>query len=166
MPPALDTSRPGWRFVFTGVLVLAMVAATQMPAGLGILAPFMRDDLGISRTQIGVLITTAVVAGADMIFVANFGYADGLGGDPWFGWDAGGGIYVDTAAATIKHNRITDNSADSYFGGGMYLNNSDSFVIDNIISYNFADTGGGVGIWFSDAVLERNLISSNSGMGV
>ncbi len=64
MPPALDTSRPGWRFVFTGVLVLAMVAATQMPAGLGILAPFMRDDLGISRTQIGVLITTAVVAGA------------------------------------------------------------------------------------------------------
>lgn len=64
MPPAPDISRPGWRFVFTGVLVLAMVAATQMPAGLGILAPFMRDDLGISRTQIGVLITTAVVAGA------------------------------------------------------------------------------------------------------
>jgi predicted MFS family arabinose efflux permease len=61
---ALDTSRPRWRFAFTGVLALGMVAATQMPAGLGILAPFIRDDLGVSRTQIGTLITTLLVLAA------------------------------------------------------------------------------------------------------
>ncbi|MEE8497410.1 MAG: MFS transporter [Acidimicrobiia bacterium] len=64
MPPTPDQSRRSWRFGFTAILVLAMVAATQMPAGLGILAPFMRDDLGVSRTQIGILITTAVLVAA------------------------------------------------------------------------------------------------------
>ena len=64
MPPTPDTSRRSWRFGFTGILVLAMVAATQMPAGLGILAPFMRDDLGVSRTQIGILITTTILVSA------------------------------------------------------------------------------------------------------
>ena len=62
--PTPDTSRRSWRFGFTGILVLAMVAATQMPAGLGILAPFMRDDLGVSRTQIGILITTTILVSA------------------------------------------------------------------------------------------------------
>ncbi len=64
MPPTPDQSRRSWRFGFTAVLVLAMVAATQMPAGLGILAPFMRDDLGVSRTQIGILITTTILGSA------------------------------------------------------------------------------------------------------
>lgn len=35
-----------------------------MPAALGILAPFMRDDLGVSRAQIGGLITTATIGAA------------------------------------------------------------------------------------------------------
>jgi predicted MFS family arabinose efflux permease len=64
MPPAPDTSRTPWRFVFGSVLVLAMVAATQISAGLGIVASFVRDDLGISRTQVGALITTTIIVGA------------------------------------------------------------------------------------------------------
>jgi predicted MFS family arabinose efflux permease len=64
MPPAPDTSRTPWRFVFGGVLVLAMVSSTQIPAGIGIVASFVRDDLGISRTQIGALITTTIIVGA------------------------------------------------------------------------------------------------------
>lgn len=50
--------------MFGGILVLAMVAATQIPAGLGIVASFIRDDLGISRTQVGALITTAIIVAA------------------------------------------------------------------------------------------------------
>lgn len=61
------------------MLVLAMVAATQMPAGLGILAPFMRDDLGVSRTQIGLLITTSVL-GAAVISPLMGRVVDVLGG--------------------------------------------------------------------------------------
>ncbi len=64
MPPTPDTSRPGWRFVFTGVLLVAMTAATLAPVSLGILAPFMRDDLGISRAQIGGLIAMNILTGA------------------------------------------------------------------------------------------------------
>jgi predicted MFS family arabinose efflux permease len=79
MPPTPDTSRPSWRFVFGGVLVLAMVTATQIPAGLGIVATFVRDDLGITRTQIGALITTTIIVGAVLSPLAGR-IADLLGG--------------------------------------------------------------------------------------
>jgi len=79
MPPTPDRLRRSWRWGFTGLLVLAMVAATQMPAGLGILAPFMRDDLGVSRTQIGILITTSVL-GAAVISPLMGRVVDDLGG--------------------------------------------------------------------------------------
>jgi predicted MFS family arabinose efflux permease len=79
MTPAPDTSRLSWRFVFAGLLAAAMAAATQMPAGLGIVAPFMRDDLGVSRTQIGALITTATL-GAALISPLTGRATDALGG--------------------------------------------------------------------------------------
>lgn len=74
-----DTARRSWRFAFTGVLVLAMVSATQMPMGLGILASFMRSDLEVSRTQIGSLITVTIVLGA-LLSPAAGRVADRLGG--------------------------------------------------------------------------------------
>lgn len=79
MPATRDTSTTRWRFTFGGVLVIAMAAATLMPAGLGILAPFLRDDLGISRTQIGVLITTVTI-GAALISPLAGRVTDALGG--------------------------------------------------------------------------------------
>jgi predicted MFS family arabinose efflux permease len=56
-----------------------MAAATLMPAGLGILAPYMRDDLGVSRTQIGMLITTVTI-GAALISPLAGRITDILGG--------------------------------------------------------------------------------------
>lgn len=64
MSPSPDTSSRGWRFVFGGLLVLAMAAATQIPAGLGVVATFVRDDLDVTRTQIGALITTTIIVAA------------------------------------------------------------------------------------------------------
>lgn len=67
------------RVGFGSVLLLAMAAATLMPIALGILAPYMRDDLGISRTQIGVLITTVTI-GAALTSPATGRVTDRLGG--------------------------------------------------------------------------------------
>ena len=52
------------RGAFVGVLVSAMASATFMPAGLGIVASSIIDDLGISRAQLGGLITATVVVAA------------------------------------------------------------------------------------------------------
>jgi predicted MFS family arabinose efflux permease len=73
------TQRARWRFGFGTLLVLTMASSTLMPVGLGILAPFMRDDLGVSRTQIGVLITT-VTLGAAMLSPLSGRVTDALGG--------------------------------------------------------------------------------------
>ncbi len=56
-----------------------MASATQMPFGLGVLAPFMRDDLGVSRTQIGILISAVVFVAAVLSPFAG-SVADVLGG--------------------------------------------------------------------------------------
>lgn len=94
------------------------------------------------------------------------GNANGLGGDPWFGHGAGGGIYIITATATISNNQISNNNASSYFGGGIYLNKSQSLIIGNTINNNSAGDGGGVGIWFGNNSLVSNHISNNSNSGI
>jgi len=79
MLSAPDSARPSGRIIFPGVLLLGMTAATLMPGGLGILAPFMRDDLGLSRTRIGFLISTVLFLGA--VVAPRAGRAtDALGG--------------------------------------------------------------------------------------
>lgn len=74
-----DTTHRGWRFVFAGILVSAMVSATLLPGSLGIISPFLRDDLGISRTQVGALITVTIIVAA-IGSPAMGSAADGLGG--------------------------------------------------------------------------------------
>ena len=74
--------------------------------------------------------------------------ADGLGGSQ-FDFDAGGGIYVVEATATISDNIISQNVArqgdnDAGYGGGIHLLNSDSRVLNNVIQQNDATTGGGM----------------------
>ncbi len=53
----------GWRIAFTGLLVLAMAAATFPMVSFGILATFIIDDLGVTRAEVGALIgATSVLA--------------------------------------------------------------------------------------------------------
>jgi fibronectin-binding autotransporter adhesin len=93
------------------------------------------------------------------------GDAAGLGGVPW-GWNAGGGVYVVTATATISDNWIYDNTAGGEFsqGGGVYLGSSDSTVSSNIIFDNTAGWGGGIHVnwWLTPATLSHNTILSNT----
>jgi hypothetical protein len=91
------------------------------------------------------------------------GDALGLGGDV-SDKDAGGGLYVITATATIRDNHVVSNTA--LIGGGMYFQNSDgTSLIDNLISDNNTPqwgSGGGLYLYNSARVtLTGNTISDN-----
>jgi uncharacterized repeat protein (TIGR01451 family) len=111
------------------------------------------------------------------------GNATGLGGLSW--GDAGGGVYIRTATATIRNsqvfsntaqyggglflwssgvlsgNTVTSNTAD-FTGGGLFLHYSDAALIGNIVISNTVGfRGGGMQLYYSDATLSRNTISDN-----
>ncbi|MBN1976768.1 MAG: right-handed parallel beta-helix repeat-containing protein [Anaerolineae bacterium] len=93
------------------------------------------------------------------------GDATGLGGG-WGNRDAGGGVYIFTATATLDTNTVFSNVA--YDGGGLYLVNSAATLVDNLITENTADGGGGTGgsggglyLHASDATLSDNTIYVN-----
>ena len=87
------------------------------------------------------------------------GDATGLGGG-WGSRDAGGGVFIFTATATLDTNTITLNKA--YDGAGLYLRNSDATLVDSLITENTADgSGGGLYLHASDATLSENTIYVN-----
>jgi hypothetical protein len=96
------------------------------------------------------------------------GDAAGLGGLPWTG-DAGGGVYVYTATATISNCVVYSNTAsttDRGFGGGVLLLESPATLSDNWIISNTASTanygeGGGLFLRESDATLSGNTVQGN-----
>ena len=91
------------------------------------------------------------------------GDAAGLGGGPW-GNDAGGGVYVVTATATISNNRVFSNTAVR--GGGLYLGASDATLSGNTVTDNTAYVrGGGLYLWYSDATLSGNTVTDNTADG-
>jgi len=93
------------------------------------------------------------------------GDAAGLGGTPW-GGDAGGGVYVFTAAAAINNNRVFSNTAD--FGGGLLLYHSAATVSGSTIMSNTtsgAGGGGGLCLYGGDATLIANIVMSNTAYG-
>jgi len=94
------------------------------------------------------------------------GNAAGLGGHPFLTSDAGGGVCIYTATATLRGCQITDNEAVS--GGGVYLYNSQATLTGNTVSTNTATNayyefygGGGIYLYQSDATLTNNILSGN-----
>ena len=94
------------------------------------------------------------------------GNATGLEGGP-LGSDAGGGVYVITAAVTFSNNRVFSNIASSIitpstFGGGLYLSHGSVALYANDVTSNTAAFGGG--LYFGDSsgvLLVTNIISGN-----
>lgn len=91
----------------------------------------------------------------------NGGDATGLGG-VFVNNDAGGGVYILNAPATIKATEITGNRAS--YGGGVFLSRSPARLDANTISGNNAQhSGGGIYLYDSDgAVLQDNQVLSNT----
>ncbi len=77
--------------------------------------------------------------------------------------DAGGGVYVISATATLSHNQIISNTA--YSGGGVYLLYSNAILDSNAIISNTGGSGGGGGlkmIYSDNAVLRNNFVATNT----
>jgi hypothetical protein len=97
------------------------------------------------------------------------GDATGLGGDI-AGYDAGGGVYVYSATATISGCVIHSNTAstgDEGFGGGLCFVHSDASLIGSTVTSNTASTddyghGGGLHVWGGEAVLRDNAVVGNT----
>jgi hypothetical protein len=92
------------------------------------------------------------------------GDAAGLGGYPVID-DAGGGLYVISATATISHNEVFENAAD--WGGGLFLLFDDHTAVSSntIVSNTARWNGGGLSARSSYATLADNLIAHNAATG-
>ncbi len=97
------------------------------------------------------------------------GDASDLGGT--LSTDAGGGIYVVTAAAMVEQCLIYGNIAGTTkwggAGGGLYLASSATTIRDNTIRDNTAATagegfGGGLSLYDSQATVSNNEIHDNT----
>ncbi|MBN1640702.1 MAG: right-handed parallel beta-helix repeat-containing protein, partial [Anaerolineae bacterium] len=92
------------------------------------------------------------------------GDATGMGGwpNPWIGGeeDAGGGIYVITATATIRDSEILSSTA---MHDGLFLIYSDSLVEGNLVAGNHT---GGVQLYSSAATIRGNIFRDNQGTGL
>ena len=89
------------------------------------------------------------------------GDAAGLGGE-WSADDAGAGVYVISATATISNNWVFENTAD--WGGGLYLLYSDDATLsgNTVISNTARWNGGGLCLRYSHATLSGNTVTANT----
>jgi hypothetical protein len=92
---------------------------------------------------------------------AGLGGATGPTGQPF---DAGGGVYVISATATISNCWVFSNSAPA--GGGLFLYFSDATVSANTVASNSAGfAGGGLCALAGNAALNDNTFTSNTAAG-
>jgi hypothetical protein len=86
----------------------------------------------------------------------------GAGGSP--GGDAGGGLYVISASATISANWLFGNVAQ--YGGGGYAFYSAANLRNNQVYSNTALFGAGLFLYGSDARLRGNVVTSNTASSI
>jgi hypothetical protein len=119
----------------------------------------------------GIAISGAISPAVEGLTITG-GDATGLGGLQWTfdGNDSGGGIYVQTAAATISNCVISGNvgsTAPDGLAGGIAIRSAAVSVVNSQIVANAATTdqlgmGGGIVVWHSDDVrLQNNLVQGN-----
>jgi hypothetical protein len=92
------------------------------------------------------------------------GNAAELGGVSKGRGDAGGGVFIISATATIRKNLLIANTADE--GGGLYLVFSNATLSDNTVNTNTAyHDGAGAKLELSVATLTDNTVSFNTSRG-
>jgi len=88
------------------------------------------------------------------------GDATGLAGDPAFGLDVGGGVYVYRAAPTLRDNHVFSNTAQR--GGGVFLyQDSASLDSNQVLSNTVSANGGGLYGYGSGMTLASCAVSAN-----
>jgi hypothetical protein len=127
--------------------------------------PTILDAQGLGRVLVVSGTITPTIEGLRF----TGGGATGLGGTP-AGRDAGGGVYIYQAAATISGCVVYSNTATTAgwgYGGGLYLEDSAATLQGNRVQGNIASTadwgtGGGLFLYFSGATLEGNVVINNT----
>ena len=158
---------------FTATQVVAITKSVTIRGGYTttnwttsypITQPTTLDAQGQGR----VLVITGTIAPTIDGLRINGGNATGLGGHG-YGGDAGGGVYVNRATATISNCAVVSNTASTGevgHGGGAYLWQSSATLSGNTVQGNSATgsggLGGGVSLWGSDAMLKDNSVIGNS----
>jgi hypothetical protein len=94
------------------------------------------------------------------------GHGSGLGGHTSPEGDAGGGVYVSDAVATIRDCQVFSNMASTLpnpnnYGGGLHLSSSASIISNTEIYSNEAQYGGGIQLDNSDASLLKSTVRDN-----
>jgi hypothetical protein len=120
--------------------------------------PTILDAQGQGRV---IYITGNISPTLQGLFITG-GNPAGLRGNPADNDDAGGGVYIVTAQATLIHNRIFSNTAS--LGGGVFLANDHSSLKDNYVANNTAGEGAGLYLYHSDANLTGNTIVTNTAL--
>ena len=135
----------------------------------------------LNRTTIeGLRITRGSAIGQGGIWASEFVHYEAGGGIYVFGATAtirdneiynntagptngsGGGMCLHSSNSTLVGNTITNNSANNWLGGGVYLLSSPITLIENDISGNSARWGGAVFLELSPATVTHNTFSDNS----
>jgi len=130
--------------------------------------PTTLDAHGLGR----VLVISGTIAPTVEGLRITGGDATGLGGEPYYGCDAGGGVYVYEASAIIRDCVVYSNTATTTatslgYGGGLYLAWSDAVLENNVVVSNTASLGydgfgGGIYLRYSPATLRYNTVMSNT----
>jgi len=114
------------------------------------------DAQGLGRVMV---ITGSIAPTLEGLHLTG-GDAAGLG-SAYYEDDAGGGLYVQKATATITGNTFYANSSGG-IGGAIALYDSPSQITGNTITSNTTvGDGGGVFLVYSDATLRGNTITDN-----
>ena len=152
-------SRGGARqvlYINKTVTIRGGYTTTNWSASCPLTQPTTIDAQGNGR---GIYITGDISPTVEGLRITG-GDAAGPGDKPW-GDNTGGGVYVISATATIRDNRILSNTAR--YGGGLYLRWSNATLSDNTVLANTADyIGGGLYLYESDAMLNDNTVTANT----
>jgi len=134
---------------------------------------FRRNVSVLDGAQGGPVVTVASGAGPETL-LEGFTIRNGSGrrflGTLRRAYWKGGGIYSLDASATIRDNRVIENTAT--VGGGIYIEGGEPVLLRNIIEANTATataenaaTGGGLALLGGSATITGNLIRNNSATG-
>jgi hypothetical protein len=165
-------TRPRQDTVSTGIVTQTVYLTKTLWIRGGYNATFTTQDPDAYTTTLdaqgqgrGLYITGDISPTIEGLYIRN-GEASGMGGHSYYGnYDAGGGIYIITATATLSGNKILENQAK--YGGGIFLNQNNSRLESNTISNNKASTGGaGIGLYKSASLLTDNVITFNTSYNI
>ncbi|MFN8597523.1 MAG: PKD domain-containing protein [Anaerolineae bacterium] len=138
-----------------------------------IVHPTILNAQGQGRVMLIAGNITPTVTGLRLINgnATNLGGFDNTVFAPPNAYDAGGGVYIISATATLSNSWVTNSTANNdislplSLGGGVYLNDSPSVLYANTIATNTAQYGGGVCVYLDAATLSYNLIQGNTASG-